>query len=78
MVLASDSTHYYENIETGRPFATTHDAAKVVAGFDTLRELADSERHIVPGHDPLVMARYPAASNQLAGIAARLDAEPEY
>ncbi len=78
VVLASDSTHYYENIETGRPFATTHDAAKVVAGFDTLRELADSERHIVPGHDPLVMARYPAASNQLAGIAARLDAEPEY
>ncbi len=78
VVLASDTTHYYENMETGRPFATTHDAAKVLAGFDTLRELAASEKHIVPGHDPLVMQRYPAASKELAGIAVRLDVEPTY
>jgi glyoxylase-like metal-dependent hydrolase (beta-lactamase superfamily II) len=78
VVLASDTTHYYENMETGRPFATTHDAAKVIKGFEMLRELAASERHIVPGHDPLVVQRYPAASKELAGVALRLDAEPTY
>jgi hypothetical protein len=30
----------------------------------------------VPGHDPLVMQRYPAASDALQGIAVRLDVEP--
>jgi hypothetical protein len=30
----------------------------------------------VPGHDPLVMALYPAPAPDLAGIAARLDVDP--
>jgi hypothetical protein len=31
---------------------------------------------VVPGHDPLVLARYPAASPSLEGIVARLDVMP--
>jgi hypothetical protein len=45
-------------------------------GYDTLRRIADSPRHIIPGHDPLVMARYPAVSKELEGIAVRLDVMP--
>ena len=30
-------------------------------------------QHVVPGHDPLVFARYPAAKPGLEGIAVRLD-----
>ena len=41
-----------------------------------MRRLASSERHIVPGHDPLVMRRYPASRPTLDGIVARLDAAP--
>jgi hypothetical protein len=41
-----------------------------------LHDLASSRQHIIPGHDPLVLARYPAASAGLAGIVARLDADP--
>jgi len=41
--------------------------------YARLRALADSPAHIVPGHDPLVLQRYPAASKALEGIAARLD-----
>jgi hypothetical protein len=48
----------------------------VLEGYDILRKLADSPRHIVPGHDPLVMARYPAVSKELEGIAVRLDVMP--
>ena len=76
VVLASDATHYYEHFETGRCFPTVVDMGGVLEGYDTLRRLADSPRHIIPGHDPLVMARYPAVSKELEGIAVRLDVEP--
>jgi hypothetical protein len=38
--------------------------------------LEDSEQHVVPGHDPLVRARYPAPSPELEGIVVRLDVAP--
>ncbi len=47
-----------------------------IDGYATLKRLAASPKHIVPGHDPLVMQRYPAASAALEGIAVRLDADP--
>ncbi|HTP95313.1 MAG TPA: N-acyl homoserine lactonase family protein [Burkholderiales bacterium] len=77
VVLASDASHYYEHFEQGRCFPTVFNVGEMVQGFDRLRELADSPRHIVPGHDPLVMARYPAPSPELKGIAVRLDVMPE-
>jgi hypothetical protein len=33
-------------------------------------------RHVIPGHDPLVMTRYPAASSSLKDIVVRLDVDP--
>jgi glyoxylase-like metal-dependent hydrolase (beta-lactamase superfamily II) len=48
----------------------------MVDGWRRLRELADAPRHVVPGHDPEVMARYAAPAPELEGIAVRLDAEP--
>jgi hypothetical protein len=45
----------------------------MLEGYNTLYRLADSKDHIVPGHDPLVMERYPAASAALNGIVVRLD-----
>jgi hypothetical protein len=50
----------------------------VVEGYETLKRLATSPRHVVPGHDPLVLQRYPAAKPGLEGWVARLDAEPNY
>src|SRR5262249_33978491 len=69
VVLASDTTHYYENMESARPFATTFSREDTLAGFQTLPALADSPSHIVPGHDPIVMQRYPAPSRELEGSA---------
>ena len=59
MVLASDASHFYENMETGSPFPIVHDLAAMLQGYERLRELADSPQHVVPGHDPLVLDRYP-------------------
>lgn len=73
LVLASDASHYYENMETGRPFPIVLDVGAMLDGHDTLRRLADSPQAIVSGHDPLVLQRYPAAAPGLEGIAVRLD-----
>jgi glyoxylase-like metal-dependent hydrolase (beta-lactamase superfamily II) len=73
LVLASDATHYYENIEAGRPFPIVVDVGAMLDGYDTLRRLAESPGAIVPGHDPLVFERYPAAAPGLEGIAVRLE-----
>ena len=76
VVLAADASHFYENMERGIPFAGTYDLARGVAAFDTLRTLADSDEHVVPGHDPDVVKRYPSVSAELEGIAIRLDEPP--
>ena len=73
LVLASDASHYYENMETGRPFPIVFDVGAMVEGYETLRRLASTPDAIVPGHDPLVLERYPPAASGLEGIAARLD-----
>jgi glyoxylase-like metal-dependent hydrolase (beta-lactamase superfamily II) len=72
LVLASDAAHYYENLETRRPFTIVFDPEAMVAGFDRVRELAGRPNAYVPGHDPDVLRRYPAASDQTAGIACRI------
>jgi glyoxylase-like metal-dependent hydrolase (beta-lactamase superfamily II) len=76
VVLASDASHYYEHFEKGRVFPTTFNIGEVLEGYAKLFRLAESPQHIVPGHDPLVMARYPTVS-ALEGIAVRLDVMPK-
>jgi hypothetical protein len=73
LVLASDATHYYENFESARPFPIVYDVDAMVAGWDTLRRLASSPDAIIPGHDPLVLERYPPSAPGCEGVAARLD-----
>ena len=75
VVLASDVTHFYENLEAGRPFTTAWHIGEMLEGFETLKALAPSPKHIVPGHDPEVMARYPHLPGQ-EGIVACLHLEP--
>jgi glyoxylase-like metal-dependent hydrolase (beta-lactamase superfamily II) len=76
VVVASDVTHYYEHLETYRPFTTALHIGQMMEGFDKLRAAAPSMAHIVPGHDPDVMHRYPAPSPELEGIVVRLDVPP--
>ena len=73
VVLASDSSHFYENFEQGKVFPITVDVADVLNGYARLKSLAASPRHVVPGHDPLVLHRYPALTQQTQGIAHRVD-----
>lgn len=73
VLLASDATHFYANMGETRPFPIVYSVADMVEGYRRMRGLAEWPTHVIPGHDPLVMERYPAASADLAGIAVRLD-----
>lgn len=77
VVLASDATHLYAHFEGGRVFPITYNVGEVFEGYATLRRLAASPAHVVPGHDPQVLQRYPAAKPGLEGWVARLDADPQ-
>ncbi len=72
LVLASDASHFYANMEESRAFPIVHDVAKMLEGHRTCYALADGRENVIPGHDPLVMVRYPAVPG-LAGRAVRLD-----
>lgn len=76
VVLASDALHYYEEIELGIPFAVAFNLSDMLTAHDRIRELADSDDHIVPAHDPKIMEIYPAVSPELEGVIVRLDAAP--
>jgi glyoxylase-like metal-dependent hydrolase (beta-lactamase superfamily II) len=77
VVLASDATHLYAHIEQGRVFPVTYNVGDVLEGYATIKRLAESGKHIVPGHDPEVLQRYPAAKPGLEGWVVRLDADPK-
>ncbi len=76
MVLTSDAAHFYKNMDLPNPYPLLYSVGDMLRGFDTVRALADSPTHIIPGHDPLVMERFPAASASSKGVIARLDSEP--
>jgi len=76
VVLASDATHLYENYRSNLVFPAVYHVGALLDGYQTLRRLADSDDHIIPGHDPLVMSLYPAPSPELAGRIVRLDVAP--
>jgi glyoxylase-like metal-dependent hydrolase (beta-lactamase superfamily II) len=73
LVLASDASHFYANMEEARPFPIVWSVADMIDGYERMRSLAASRSHIIPGHDPLVMQRYPAPQPSLLGVIARLD-----
>ena len=76
MVLASDATHYYANLEEQRLFPIVYNVGAMVEGWRLCRTLADQPQYVIPGHDPAVLKRYPAAAAGLEDWVVRLDCEP--
>lgn len=68
VLLASDAVHYYEEFERGLAFEIYVDLDEMVRGYGLLRRVAEETSAVlVPGHDPEVCERFPAA-----GVALRL------
>ena len=58
VVLASDASHFYRNVERRQPVQIITSLPEMLAGFDTIQALAGSERLVVAGHDPDVAERF--------------------
>ena len=57
VVLASDASHLYAHMDEARVFPVTYNVAEVLEGYETIKRLAQSPRHVIPGHDPEVATR---------------------
>ena len=60
VVLASDAAHLWDNVAEDNPFGLVQDVGATLEGQRLLLRLADSADHLIPGHDPRVMLRFPA------------------
>jgi hypothetical protein len=63
-------------MDMANPYPIVYNVGEMLRGFETVRSLADSAAHIIPGHDPIVMERFPSPSAASHGVVARLDVEP--
>lgn len=77
VAIASDVSHFYANVDENRPFRLAVHVGNMMEGFEKLRSASSSPEHIIPGHDPQVMNRYPAASKDLAGTVVALHIPPK-
>lgn|SRR6266852_2919654 len=68
VVLASDNLYLYENLDKHLPIAQTFDETSNLAAQDRMRQLASDVRLIVPGHDPLVLTRFPKVRDGIVKI----------
>jgi glyoxylase-like metal-dependent hydrolase (beta-lactamase superfamily II) len=75
LVLASDASHYYANMEQRRSFPIVYNVGDMYEGHRICAELASRPENIIPGHDPAVMQRFPGASRTLADRIVRLDGD---
>jgi hypothetical protein len=47
------------NIRQRNPFPVVVDVARMLKGYDIINSLADGPDHVIPGHDPLILKRFP-------------------
>lgn len=59
VVLASDGAHYWSNIRERKPFPLVANVALMLEGYARIDALADGPDHVIPGHDPAVLSRFP-------------------
>jgi glyoxylase-like metal-dependent hydrolase (beta-lactamase superfamily II) len=67
-VLASDNMYLYENLEKHAPIAQTFDRQSNLEAQEKMKALAGAKGHIIPGHDPAVMTRYPKVAEGVVRI----------
>jgi glyoxylase-like metal-dependent hydrolase (beta-lactamase superfamily II) len=69
VVLTSDASHFYRNVETGQPVQIITSLPEILAAFETIHELAGNEKLIVAGHDPDVAKRFTRVDDGIIKIA---------
>ena len=69
VVLTSDASHFYRNVETRQPVQIITSLPEMLAAFETIHALAGSSKLIVTGHDPQVADRFKQVETGVVKIA---------
>jgi len=69
VVLTSDASHFYHNVETRQPVQIITSLPEMLAAFETIHRLAGPQKLIVAGHDPLVADRFKQVADGIIKIA---------
>ena len=69
VVLTSDASHFYRNVEKRQPVQIITSLPEMLTAFETIDALAGVERLIVAGHDPEVADRFTAVEPGIIKIA---------
>ncbi|RDI68389.1 N-acyl homoserine lactonase family protein [Nocardia pseudobrasiliensis] len=71
VLLASDAVHFYEELERDMPFALMSDLPQMYTSYATIRDMQLTRpHHLVTGHDPATLQRFPPLPGPLAAHAA--------
>lgn len=76
VVLASDAAHYFDNLDLRLAYPVVYNVGDMLDGYARVHELAESRDHVIPGHDPKVIAQYPPAGESAKGWIVRVDLPP--
>jgi len=69
VVLTSDASHFYHNVETRQPVQIITSLPEMLEAFETIYQLAGAEKLIVAGHDPQVAERFQTVEPGIIRIA---------
>jgi glyoxylase-like metal-dependent hydrolase (beta-lactamase superfamily II) len=69
VVLTSDASHFYRNIEKRQPVQIITSLPEMLAAFETIDSLAGAQRLVVAGHDPEVSERFKTVEPGIIKIA---------
>jgi len=69
VVLTSDASHFYHNVETRQPVQIITSLPEMLEAFETIYQLAGTEKLIVAGHDPQVAERFQTVEPGIIRIA---------
>ena len=76
LVLASDASHYFANMQRQNPFPVVYDVGAMASGWKRAVALAGGDESLViPGHDPMLRSRFPALPGSDGEVVA-LHSEP--
>jgi glyoxylase-like metal-dependent hydrolase (beta-lactamase superfamily II) len=68
VLLASDDCWYYYNLDNLLPVTLLFDPDAYVRGLRRMKTLVTDPRSIIPGHDSLVLTRFPAVAEGIVKI----------
>jgi glyoxylase-like metal-dependent hydrolase (beta-lactamase superfamily II) len=68
VLLASDDSWFYVNIEEELPIPLTMDTVAYTTQLKKMKTLVSNKDLIIPGHDPLVMSKFPKVAGGVVRI----------